>query len=130
VKTSGVKVLDTLIHSAQRSKPSHAMIPKKTHYGANGYLYEYEEEVHEFLLGPCEQHLPGVAVDKEYLQIMKPKVVKGISGNQQMSANISVNQQGSNKSIPYQIRSSKYQAPSFDNHIETEEDLPYHLDSQ
>jgi hypothetical protein len=65
VKTGGVKVLDTLIHSTQRSRPSHAMIPKKTHYGANGYLYEFKEEVHEFLPGPCKQHLPGVAVDKK-----------------------------------------------------------------
>ena len=27
------------------------MIPKKTHYGASGYLYESKEEVHEFLPG-------------------------------------------------------------------------------
>ena len=65
VKTVGVKVLDALIQSAPRScRSSHAMIPKKTHHGTNGYMYESEEEVHEFLPGLCEQNLPRLAVYK------------------------------------------------------------------
>ncbi|GLT72032.1 hypothetical protein SLA2020_440030 [Shorea laevis] len=57
VKTARVKALDTLIDSTQRSRPSYAMSPKKAHYGTNGYVYETEEEVHEFLSGLREQHL-------------------------------------------------------------------------
>jgi hypothetical protein len=62
VKTGGVKVLDTLIDSTQRSKPRYAMTLKKSHYGTNGNMNESEEEVHELLSGLCEQHLVGALV--------------------------------------------------------------------